>query len=284
MKRNLIGIVGILIGCSATRQEKIENNSLLTDTVAPQTTAQIDAAPITNCPSDMVEVKGNYCPVVEEVCLQWVDSHGQPFTHGEGVNERCGEWKYPTKCLSFNRVSMHYCIDRYEYPNVAGQRPQSWMTWYDAKKTLEFEGKRLCTQSEWTFACEGNGGSPQPYPYGNGYVRDRTACNFDLHVSGVDVFKSKRPGDATSQILDSLLVPSGSMPRCVSPFGVYDMVGNLDEWVVNQSGGPFSSGLMSGHVWGVRNRCRAQTTAHGPTFGWYETSTRGCQDVDVKSQ
>ena len=37
-------------------------------------------------------------------------------------------------------------------------------------------GKRICTESEWTLACEGP--SMPPFPYG--YVRDANKCTGDM--------------------------------------------------------------------------------------------------------
>jgi formylglycine-generating enzyme len=242
----------------------------------------VSPAPPRSCAEGMVEVEGDYCPNVEEVCLRWVDIHGETLPAPTGKyaqSGRCGEFKKPTRCLSKQRVHMHYCIDEYESGDVEGQRPRSWVSWYDAKKILMDEGKRLCTTAEWTFACEGQ--DIQPYPYGDGYHRDTTACNFDNQLPlGLDVFKARRPGDATSLMLDSMLVASGENARCVSPFGVHDQVGNLDEWIDN-TGGYKVSGLMGGHIWGVRSRCRAVTDGHGPTFAWYETTYRGCKDTNT---
>ena len=70
---------------------------------------------------------------------------------------------------------MHFCIDRYEYPNRAGATPVVATTWDEAAAQCKSEGKRLCKDTEWTLACEGD--DRTPYPYGN--VRDATACNFD---------------------------------------------------------------------------------------------------------
>ena len=43
-----------------------------------------------------------------------------------------------------------------------------------------------------------------------------------------------RSGKAKDTIIHELLfwqgVPSGSLPKCKSPFGVYDMTGNVDEY------------------------------------------------------
>lgn len=258
------------------------------------------------CPTNMVEVDGTYCPNAVETCLRWVGIHGEtlPPPSGKFPTGRCGEWAYPTTCATpvTRRPHKHYCIDTYEYPNVEGQKPQAWMDWYDVKHACESQGKRLCTKEEWTFACEGP--DMQPYPYKGqgvhpGYTRDKTACNFDnvipedplrpidpktgLH-GRISVFDARRPTDRVSGILNDLLVPAGSMPACVSPWGVHDMVGNVDEFVDNtvipehSKKAPYRSGLMSGHVFGVRNQCRAITDGHNEWFGWYETGGRCCSD------
>ena len=252
------------------------------------------------CPTDMVEVEGDYCPDLQVKCLYNVNRDGTRKPGPADLTWACGEYEQPTKCLSDHTVHMHFCMDKYEWPNKEGQVPQDWMTWFDAKKAVESVGKRLCTHDEWTLAAEGPSG--HPVPYGDGFHRDSTACNFDreyseitetkefkaLGLSGIDVFQSKSPNDKMSRALRMFLVPSGSKDKCVSDYGVHDMSGNIDEWVVNESSqdlctkkssGNCRSGLMGGHVWHVRNASRPMTTAHGAGFGWYETGTRACKDV-----
>jgi len=233
------------------------------------------------CPDDMVEVDSEYCPQVEEVCLRWVDIKGEPTEDPDQMGPevgRCGEFKFPTRCLSEHTLHKHFCIDRFEFPNTLGTRPRSWMTWYDAKRELEAIGKRLCTDSEWTFAAEGP--DMHPYPYGDGYHRNRNACNTDNFLPrGLDVFKATTSDGPEAKALDNLLEPSGTRDTCVSPFGVHDQVGNIDEWVVNESGRPYHSGLKGGHIQGVRGRARPMTVAHYEGFAWYETGTRGCKDI-----
>lgn len=230
------------------------------------------------CPNNMALVEGDYCPGVVQTCLQWVDSNGSNIPPPEpGKTGRCGVWKFPSRCIT-PKVHKKFCIDIYEYPNVKGQRPKSWVSWYDAKALCEAQGKRLCGRSEWTFACEGP--NMQPYPYGDGYHRNRQTCNFDNAMTkNIDVFRARRPNDEMSKVLDDMLHTSGDMDKCVSPFGVYDMVGNIDEWIYSEGTGPYDSGLMSGHIFGVRNACRPMTEIHGPTFSWYETGFRCCSST-----
>lgn len=264
--------------CQTRPSQTSEHADVAIPTPTPQSSPVAEKTADSSCPNGTVLVEGDYCTNVEQVCLKWVDVYGrQTEAPGPGTTGRCGEWKYPAKCLG-KKVHKRFCIDVYEYPNVKGEKPRSWMTWETMKVACEGQGKRLCTRNEWTFACEGP--DMKPYPYGDGYHRDKKACNFDNVVpEGVDVFKARAPGDEMTKRLDELLVPAGSMPACVSPFGVHDMVGNIDESVINETGHPYVSGLMSGHVFGVRNACRPMTEIHGPTFGWYETGGRCCAEA-----
>jgi formylglycine-generating enzyme len=237
------------------------------------------------CPPDMKLVEGWYCPRVEEICLYYVDNKGNKVPPGDipQQNRRCGEFKYPTRCLSEKRIYKRFCEDEFEIPNLKGVIPTSWMSYTDVENFCAEQDKRVCTSSEWEFSCEGK--EIKPYPYDSGYLRDRTACNFDNDMpSDIDVFKATSHKTPMAIRLDNMLVPSGSMERCVSPFGIKDQVGNLDEWVINESGEGYHSGLKGGHIWGIRSRCRPMTTAHNGeppvSFSWYETSGRCCRDAD----
>lgn len=290
---SILGILFIGIAASATTQA-IGTESRGNPASQPVTT-QSDT-----CQNDMVEIEGDFCPDLQIKCLYNVDMDGKRKPGPADLTWACGEYEQPTKCLSDHTIHLHFCIDKYEWPNKLGQVPQDWMTWFDAKKAVESVGKRLCTHNEWTLAAEGP--NWHPVPYGDGYHRDSTACNFDrkysdvthtdqfkaLGLQGINVHDSKKPNDKMSQALRMFLVPSGSKPNCYSDFGVYDMSGNVDEWVVNESSqdlctsrssGNCRSGLMGGHVWHVRNASRPMTTAHGAGFGWYETGARACKDI-----
>ena len=69
----------------------------------------------------------------------------------------------------------------------------------------------------------------------------------------------------------------------MSPYGVHDMVGNVDEWVVNvsQAGKPHLSGLKGGYWGPVRTRCRPMTTAHDETFRYYQIGFRCCGEAQA---
>jgi formylglycine-generating enzyme required for sulfatase activity len=231
--------------------------------------------PAEGCSDGMVLVEGDYCPQLGHVCLKRLD----------GPVERCAEYAAPPICDGPTQKK-RFCIDRFEYPNLEGVRPVVMVNWVEAKGACEAEGKRLCTGSEWTLACEGT--ERVPYPYG--YSRDSTACNIDRPHPDVDGAALLEPRAVASEVarLDQR-VSSGQMPRCKSSYGVQDMTGNVDEWVTNEkhfgpppadgSERPFISALKGGYWGPVRNRCRATTTAHDEWFRYYEVGFRCCGEA-----
>ncbi|HVI40878.1 MAG TPA: SUMF1/EgtB/PvdO family nonheme iron enzyme [Anaerovoracaceae bacterium] len=203
----------------------------------------------------------------------------------------CIKWlnkEFPERCIEFDRSKwlsisanlttkpMNFCIDQYEYPNQKGQYPMIFVNWYEAKHLCEVQGKRLCTETEWTFSCEGE--EALPYPYG--YVRDKNICVIDrpwklYHASGM------HPRDKAANELDRLWQgePSGSQPNCKSPFGVYDLTGNVDEWT--QKDLPYGryQSVLKGGYWGpVRTRCRPATRGHNENHTFYQQGLRCCSD------
>ena len=217
------------------------------------------------CPSGMIDVEGDYCPWVEQKCLRWLD----PDT-----KMRCAEFAPTGACLT-KTVRKHFCMDKFEYPNRVGADPVVMKTWYEARATCAGEGKRLCTESEWTLACEGE--ERLPYPYG--YARSSDACNIDKPHPDVD---EKALANPKTRIAEAEKLwqgePSGSREACVSPFGVHDMTGNVDEWVVNESGKPYKSALKGGYWGPVKTRCRPSTIAHAEDFSFYQIGFRCCED------
>lgn len=214
----------------------------------------------------MLHIEGEYCPAVVEHCLKWLD----PKNPGVNGPVMCAEFA-PSQCKA-PKVRKDFCMDKFEFPNKEGERPTLKVTWTEMKASCEALGKRLCTRSEWTFACEGP--EMHPYPYGDGYHRDDTACNIDRP------WKDPTSKKITPEELDQS-VASGSLPRCVSSFGVHDMAGNADEFIFNEARKPYKSGLQGGH-WakGARNRCRPMTDNHNEWFSFYETGGRCCSSTN----
>lgn len=277
MKYSALIIVSfIILSCTALSSSKNRNEEEIppVDSVAQDVHDSCDDASCpfpSSCPADMLKIMGNFCTNLEEVCLKWLDKPTcnkiDPDTKeciSYNLPMRCGEFKKPTVCLG-KTIPMNFCIDKYEYPNQFGVKPKLRNTWYEAKSQCEAQGKRLCIDNEWTQACRGEENLPYPY----GYERDATACNIDLPWQD--------PATHTFEQLDKT-VPAGSMPRCVSPYGVYDMTGNGDEWCKSSGGTPYQSVLKGGHPHGVRNRCTPRTDGHNEYFSFYDTGFRCCKD------
>jgi sulfatase modifying factor 1 len=215
------------------------------------------------CPVDMVHVKGDRCPDVVERCLKWLPHRMA------GQLTSCVEFAKPTKCRSPQRHAMDYCIDRYEFTPPGYDYPLTHVNWTEAGMLCNRMDKRLCMEDEWEFACEGEDALPYPY----GYVRNAQICNHDIPeidlVSAPDVFIDRR-------------VKPDALPQCVSPFGVYNMVGNVDEWTTRRGGDPYPSILRGGWWFQGRNRCRAATANHSPLYAGVQTGFRCCKAAREK--
>jgi hypothetical protein len=243
---------------------------LVADEPPPPVAKEARRAERTDCPNGMVLVEGEYCPDVEENCLEWMDPPESRYHHF-----RCAHYA-PSVCKSKDRVHMRFCIDRTERAEAParsedadsgadGSLPRHFMSWTSSKKLCEAEGGRLCRESEWQFACEGE--EMRPYPYG--WDRDSSACNVDIAEN------IGRPG----RLVDHRAAV-GSHEKCASPFGVQDLAGNLEEWV--QADGTGKMGwkeVLKGSWWiPSRHACRQFQVGHNAVYNGAETGTRCCKD------
>jgi sulfatase modifying factor 1 len=237
------------------------------------------------CPEGMLLVDGDYCTDLELTCKKsWYAKWNDKTI--------CLEFEQPSKCTG-SKVHKRYCVDQLEYPNKRGQRPRVMFNFPQAQHLCAAEGKRVCTETEWTMACEGP--EYKPYPYG--YVRDPKACNGDRDyvepkVSGHD--KNDKPFMAFDSKDESVSKPelerlwqgveSGTQEKCVSDYGVWDMPGNADELAASETPSPTSEfdNVTTGGPWllGVRNQCRPKIYTHNEGFAYYYLSTRCCAEAD----
>jgi formylglycine-generating enzyme len=260
----LAGAAAFLVGCDDLERVALTRAGAATTLVAttdPLTPASADTRASRDsdqaCPSGMQLVEGSYCRVPRQRCLRWLETRGR-FRH-----TRCAEYERPARCVLDSRKKLRFCIDRDEWVAPGQTKPQVGKTMLQADSICRAEGKRLCKESEWTFACEGE--RMQPYPYG--FSRDATACNAD-----------RKPLVGTDGTMVSLAEPPGSFSRCESPFGVRDMTGNVEEWT-RRDDHP-NRGAMKGSYWiPTKNHCRAAQRIHGPLYSGIELGFRCCADA-----
>lgn len=122
------------------------------------------------------------------------------------------------------------CIDIFEFPNRACELPFVWISPVQALIACELQGKRLCTQQEWTLACAGDpeGGADQLYAYGQ--ELDLKVCNTSKSAPVVNAQKCDPDSSKSAwQTCSTNTEPAGAYPRCRSRFGVFDQHGNVAE-------------------------------------------------------
>jgi formylglycine-generating enzyme required for sulfatase activity len=147
------------------------------------------------------------------------------------IQRRCDKDEMPARQIYLDA----YFIDAYEVTNQeyskcvsAGactkkdprngfddpQQPVGGVTWFQSISYCSFAGKRLPTEAEWEKAARGT--DARSYPWGN------QAPSCDLAV--FDNKKSDGCGKGATW-------PVGSMQAGKSPYGAFDMAGNVWEWV-----------------------------------------------------
>lgn len=252
----------------------------------------------TSCPEDMILVEGEYCTALSND--KKPDQHGNTPGGGaadiEVIERECKkEWYAPQNkkrvCEEFSQqgkctgkmVKKRFCIDKYSWPNKKGYKPEVMNRFHQAQVKCAAVGKRMCTESEWTFSCEGP--DMKPFPYG--YKRDANKCHGDEEWDGPNMTKvAKRDQKELRRLYKGK--PS-HQPECVSDFGVYDLPGNNDEVVASET---FESGwrgkyesITTGGPWykGVRNQCRPKIYTHDEGFYHYYLGFRCCAEADGAS-
>jgi formylglycine-generating enzyme required for sulfatase activity len=104
---------------------------------------------------------------------------------------------------------------------VHGDRPVVGVDWEDADAYCRWTGKRLPTEAEWEKAARGT--DERRYPWGSQSPTAELA-NFALGARF-----------SYSQVL----MPVGAYERGRSPYGIYDLAGNVWEWVQDWYGGDY---------------------------------------------
>ena len=163
----------------------------------------------------------------------------------------------------------------------AGMIPQAYLSRAWAEQGCENAGKRLCTSAEWQDACMGE--QHRKFPYGESYSQGR--CNvygythpaWQLHSGSSIGHLDPRLNLLCYDNGEGLLTLTGSQSQCRSTWhgdSIFDMVGNLDEWVADE-GGVFRGGF---YARSTTKGCEAVVSNHSPAYWDYSLGARCCMN------
>jgi formylglycine-generating enzyme required for sulfatase activity len=225
----------------------------------------------------MVLVEGAFCPFVAHRCQTYLGTEPDAPPSAERPDEARRCQRYRDDLLCEGRPSrLRFCIDRYEYPNLSGVKPAVMVGFRDAERACAAEGKRLCQADEWMFACEG----PRTLPYPYGIVRDPGACNIDRRPFRVNEAALSTPRDVALEIerIDQR-VASGVLSGCVSAFGVFDLSGNVAEWVRDREDAKGGEWAVAGGHWARAPAVCRRLEHPGPQARSHKGGFRCCRDT-----
>ncbi|MFO0775105.1 MAG: SUMF1/EgtB/PvdO family nonheme iron enzyme [Nitrospiraceae bacterium] len=121
--------------------------------------------------------------------------------------------KYETsngRYKEFMKATGHAAPAYWDDPRLnKSTHPVVGVSWHDASAFCKWDGKRLPTEAEWERAAKGPAGDNH-YPWG-GHTLDSTKANYGQNVGRTQ--------------------PVDAYPEGASGFGVYNMAGNVFEWV-----------------------------------------------------
>ncbi|XP_065579791.1 formylglycine-generating enzyme-like isoform X2 [Artemia franciscana] len=122
------------------------------------------------------------------------------------VNIPGASWKHPEGINSTIKDKLHH--------------PVVHVSWNDAAEYCKFKNKRLPTESEWEVACQG-GKRKRLFPWGNKLLPK------NQHMT--NIWQGEFPEINTGD--DGFLFTSPVKTYPANSYGLYDMTGNVWEWV-----------------------------------------------------
>jgi len=176
---------------------------------------------------------------------------------------------------TYNYARISYDIDEFIINVPSGYSPGDFddhpvveVTWFGAWAFSEQYGLRLPTEHEWEKAARGNTG--WDYPWGDTITDDR--ANY------IDSNDPWEPGTTPVGMYNGQTIQGFSTTDSPSPYGVYDMAGNVNEWT--DSWYNTTQRVLRGGCWFVTTSylyswSRRDDTPT-PGFPWY--GFRCCRD------
>ncbi|PPS42733.1 ergothioneine biosynthesis protein EgtB [Chroococcidiopsis sp. TS-821] len=181
-------------------------------------------------PSEMIEIPAGYCELgndsvdamdnerpVHRVYLDtyWIDRYPttcgqyQEFINAGGYQN--SQWWSEAGWQWLQQAQVTHPL---YWQNVTADSPVYGVSWYEAEAYARFVGKRLPTEAEWEKAASWDATHEcrRTYPWGD-TILGAQKCNYNCAV-----------GRTT---------PVDTYPNGQSPYGCYDMLGNVWEWTAS---------------------------------------------------
>ena len=221
------------------------------------------------CPPDMASIDDRYCIDRYEASLVEILPNGdeRPWSPYEALDRHVTGGRLP-----FVRAV-----------SVEGSVPQAYISEVQAQAACLRSGKRLCKAAEWKRACMGP--AKTKYPYGNAnepgrcndHGRSPMAVVFGLGGGTNPRLWTPHMNDPKLDRLAGTVAKTGSHAGCTNDYGVYDMVGNVHEWVDDPDGTFLGGFYLDTHQLG--DGCNYRTPGHDVYYHDYSTGFRCCADV-----
>jgi hypothetical protein len=238
--------------------------------VAADASAPAPAATIT-CPDGMALIPA--AAQVDAFCIDRWEASLVEITDG-------GQRSFP-----------YYALPKGKRVRAVSRRdvvPQGYISFLDAGVACAEAGKRLCKEVEWVRACKGPAATTFPY----GAERRAGACNDAGTNAMLRMPAGQRDMNMTNMNppmllqLPNTVAHTGAFADCTNAYGVFDMVGNLHEWIADGAppksewnpntpaafcGGFFLDTAING------DGCNYKTDAHADWYHDYSTGFRCCR-------
>ena len=144
------------------------------------------------------------------------------FIYGPSENEQ--KINLPAYYIDIYEVTnqAYAKVRPHQYPQGKDKYPLVGASWHEAGRYCEGMGKRLPTEQEWEKAARGTDG--RRFPWGD--IFDSSKANTGKRFGG--------------------MTPVDKFPEGRSPYGVYDLIGNIWEWTASEDG---ANKVVRGGLW-----------------------------------
>ncbi len=174
--------------------------------------------------------------------------------------------------LAFSMDSFEASLDGERAVSGKHRIPALHVSWHQAAQACQAAGKRLCSEREWISACQGTLAvdDNQNGEYADDMIEGTAYPYGDFHVRG-------RCWDARDREKERP-VYTGELPGCATAEGIYDLTGNMEEWV----GTTPEEAVLLGGAWDTGKdhaRCYRRNDTYGAGYASVRTGFRCCADA-----